>query len=264
MKNKTVRIATSNNFNFSKKEIQDFYKIKKQYSNTFVNSHIKTTIKDKNIPVIVTLNPNITDMQEIKGYKTNIKALRVKFVYSKIGLQSFIDCVKYAKSLNIPILVTFFRSKRNTTLLYFNMSRKYYKRIANFHRLTKESKKHAIKIIEKICKFYNALNLLNYCDKKDLGCNGCKNCSKLTFNNSNEIYEINLQSSGICRYNCVSCFAKYTIIKNTKDGLKCNVIKQNSKQGNDGNYIKIQNLQETNVYITDKQKSSFMSSQNQF
>ena len=108
------------------------------------------------------------------------------------------------------------------------------------------------------------MNLLNYCDKKDLGCNGCKNCSKLTFNNSNEIYEINLQSSGICRYNCVSCFAKYTIIKNTKDGLKCNVIKQNSKQGNDGNYIKIQNLQETNVYITDKQKSSFMSSQNQF
>ena len=78
MKNKTVRIATSNNFNFSKKEIQDFYKIKKQYSNTFVNSHIKTTIKDKNIPVIVTLNPNITDMQEIKGYKTNIKALNMQ------------------------------------------------------------------------------------------------------------------------------------------------------------------------------------------
>jgi hypothetical protein len=261
---KTVRIATSNNFNFTKKEIEDYYKVKKQFPNTFVNSHIKTNIKDPNIPVIVTLNPNINDMQEIRGYKDNIKALRVKFVYSKTGLKSFINCVKYAKQENIPMLITFFRSKRNTQLNYFGMSRKYYKRIKNFHRLTKQSKNQAIKIIEKICNKYDAMHLLNYCDKLDKGCSNCKNCSKLTFNNSNDIYEINLQSSGMCPYNCVACFAKYTIIKNTKTGLKCNVIKQNAKQGKNSAYIKIDGLKENNIFITENEINKFKTIQDKF
>ena len=258
---KTVRIATSNNFNFSKKEISDFYLIRDQYKNTFVNSHIKTKIKDSNIPVIITLNPNITDMQEINGHKENIKALRVKFVYSKIGIQSFIQCLKYAKKVNIPILVTFFRAKKNITLDFFGMSRKHYSRIANFHRLNKKSKLQAIKIIEKICKYYNTLDLLNYCDKSGGGCSKCKNCSKLTFKTTHDIYEINLKSSGNCKFNCVSCFAKYVNIKNKNDGMVCNVIKQNAKQsGSKRNtqYIKINGLDKTNVFMTDKEIRNFL------
>ena len=261
MKNKTVRIATSNNFNFSQKEIDDFYLVKKEYPNTFVNSHIKTNIKDKDIPVIITLNPNITDMQEIRGHKENIKALRVKFVLSKIGIKSFINCLEYAKQENLKVLVTFYRSKRNTTLKLFGMNRKHYERRGNFHRLTKQAKLQSIKIVEKLAKNMNISNSIYYCDKIDQGCNSCLNCSKLTYNNSNEIYEINLQSSGNCKFNCIGCFAQYINIKNKKDGLKCNVIKQNSKQGNKSNYIKIDGLNETSLHMTEQEINNFKDAQ---
>jgi len=261
---KTVRIATNNNFNFSKKEIDDFYLIQSQYPNTFVNSHIKTIIKDKNIPVIVTLNPNITDMSEIRGYKSNIKALRVKFILSKIGIQSFIKCLEYAKKENIKILITFYRNKRNSTLDFFGMSKKHYHRIGNYHRLTKKAKLQSIKIIEKIAKNLNCFELIHYCDKSGNGCNSCLNCSKLTFNNSNEIYEINLTTSGNCKYNCVSCFAKYTNIKNSKYGMVCNVIKQNRKQGKNSSYIKIEGLKKSNLMMSDKERNNFKNVQDQF
>jgi len=264
MKNKTVRIATSNNFNFSKNEINDFYTIQSQYKNVFVNSHIKTPIKDSKIPVIVTLNPNITDIGTIKGSKESIKALRVKFVLSKIGIKSFIECLEYAKKEDIKILVTFFRSKRNVTLNKFGMNKKHYSRIGNFHRLNKNAKKQSINIVEKLCKNLGISNLLYYCDKNGGGCNSCLNCSKLTFNTNDDIYEINLTSSGNCKYNCVDCFAKYINLKNNKHGMKCNVIKQNSKQGINSKYIKINGLKENNLKMSQNEINRFKSSQNRF
>ena len=228
--NLVVRVATSNNFNFSKNEIDDYNKIKEIFPLTFVNSHIKTKLTDSSIPVIVTLNPNITDYRNLTG-AGNIKAFRIKYIHSTIGIKAFIESVKIAKQLDKKILITLFRAKKNTTKELFGMHEKYYGRNANFFRLNEIGKKIATRTIETICKKLQVLHLLNFCDKSGNGCAYCGNCAKLTFNQNLPIYEINLSSSGHCRFNCVDCFAKCLIIKN-QGKMKCNVIKQNNKQKN--------------------------------
>lgn len=231
--NLVVRIATSNNFNYSKQEIEDYKKLTEKFKYVFVNSNRNTIISNSNIPTIITINPNLTDFAPIKGSLNSIKAIRIKFAYSKKCIQSVIKSVKYASENNLPILITFYRTKSKNTngVRYMNLlklDKNKYSWINNYYRLNEIGKNKAIKIIETICKKFNAIHLLNYCDLKGEGCPTCKNCAKLSCNVVRPIYEINLKSSGYCKFNCVDCFAKN--MQKYTGSIEFNIVKQNQKQ----------------------------------
>jgi len=247
-----IRIATSNNFNYSDQEISDYKKLNKKFKYVFVNSNRNTEIKDSTIPTIVTINPNLTDFKEIIGYTDNIKAIRIKFAFSKKCIQSVIKSIEYCSKLNIPILITFYRTKsrnkddkRYIDILKIDSSK--YSWIHNYHRLNDIGKKKAIKVIENICKKFNAMHLLNYCDLKGNGCPDCRNCSKLTFNVSKPIYEINLKSSGYCKFKCIDCFAKN--VQKYTCSIEWNMIKQNQKQKELKNKNLVQRVDCNNLLI---------------
>ena len=223
-----VRIATSNNFNYTTQEIDDYNKLKTKFKYVFVNSHRATNIRTNDIPTIVTINPNLTDYKPILGYTDNVKAIRVKFAFSTKAMKAMVKSIAYCNELNIPILITFFRVRNMETLEKLKLNKKFYNWLGNYHRLNSMGKSKAIKIIETICKKFDCLHLLNYCDLKSKGCPTCKNCSKLTFNVKKPIYEINLKSSGYCKFNCVSCFAKN--IQSYTGSIEFDMIKQNFKQ----------------------------------
>ena len=228
-----IRIATSNNFNYSKNEIDDYKKLNKKFKYVFVNSNRNTEITEKNIPTIITINPNLTDYKEIIGYTDSVKAIRVKFAFSKICIKNVIKSIEYCSQKNIPILITFYRtkSKNSNGVRYMDLlkiDKTKYSWINNYYRLNENSKNKAIKVIENICKKFNALHLLNYCDLIGEGCPSCKNCSKLTFNVKLPIYEINLKSSGYCKFNCIDCFAKN--VQKYTGSIEFGVVKQNQKQ----------------------------------
>ena len=230
--NLVVRIATSNNFNYSKNEIEDYSKLKEKFKYVFVNSNRNTNISNKHIPTIITINPNLTDYKPIIGYTDNVKAIRVKFAFSKKAIKANIKAIEYCSKLNIPILITFYRTKSKSNgkryLDLLKLDKSKYSWINNYYRLNDIGKVKAIKIIENICKKFHCLHLLNYCDLKSKGCPSCKNCSKLACNVIRPIYEVNLKSSGYCKYNCIDCFAKN--MQKYTGSIEFNVIKQNMKQ----------------------------------
>lgn len=224
-----VRVATLNNFNFSAAEIKQVRELQKENAFVFVNSHRKTRLQNVGIPVVVTLNPNITDMAPLKGDVSAVACVRVKYVHSDIGRAALEECFEYCSREGLTPLITLFRMKSKKTRDRFldADSREHYSWNRNFFRLTSRGKRSAIRWIQKRAREWGLD--VKFCDRKGGGCPECGNCSKLTFGVDLPIYEVNLSSSGHCPHNCVDCFAKMLVTKN-RGRIAFDTVKMNSKQ----------------------------------
>jgi hypothetical protein len=220
-KNIFIRVGEKNNFNHQNAE---FSKLKgfEKLGKIFLNSNSFTDIKS-NYPAIVTINPYLifNPLSEKSDLK-NIKAFRIKVFCSNnpYYMQQQRDCFAYAKRLNIPVLVTFFRARSKKTAEKFNLQLSNYEYKGNYFRLTEASKKvHISNIIA-----FSGLKkgLINFCDLSGNGCPSCNNCTRLTYNKIGTIKALNLSISGvndknnkrgICPFNCPDCWAKIVTFK---------------------------------------------------
>jgi hypothetical protein len=224
-----VRVATLNNFNYTCAEISQVRDLQKEYSHVFVNSHRKTRLKAIGVPVVVTLNPNVTDMAPLKGDTSDVACVRVKYVHSEAGKAALEECFEHCSEKGYTPLITLFRmkSKKTRDMFLDEEERKSYEWSHNFFRLTPRGKRSAIRWIMKRARAWGLD--VKFCDKKGGGCPDCGNCSKLTFGVDLPIYEINLSSSGHCPHSCVDCFAKMIVTKN-RGRIGFDRVKMNSKQ----------------------------------
>jgi hypothetical protein len=217
---KVLRVATFANFNFTDKEFEqldDISEDRPEYR-TFVNTNSYPKLRGK-YPAIVTINPALKFVPP-KGDTDIIKAVRVKYIADARPEveQEFNKSVNWAYKKDIPILVTYMRFKKLSTLKKYTRTygkqNSHYKWEGSYYR----------QVVKKTWE----LDLFNYCDLKDKGCPSCGNCAKLPFGIPKaKFYSINLSSSGKCPYNCPDCFAKY--LQNW-GGLCYDRIIQNSKQ----------------------------------
>ena len=227
-----LRVAVSNNFNYTKKEIQDVEKLKNHYKYILLNSHKDTNIKNNNLPVFVTSNPQLINKTDfnINGSKENVKAIRLKIILStnKKYIKTVKNILSYAEENNISVLITIFRfysaknRKKILNLLQDNF--KFYRWDRNYYRIKDN------KIIK---NFVDRLNRniqakIYFCDYRGGGCLICNNCSKLSYNKKLQVKELNLQSSGFCKFNCIECFAKRLIHKNG-NRISFNTVRANKK-----------------------------------
>ena len=227
---RVVRVAVSNNFNCTAAEFNQLDKIAfdNPSSSFFVNCNIKT-LKLLNLnrhpyPAAITVNPDLDVDRELVNRLDKIDYVafvRVKWVP---------DCKeinKLIQDLNkkFTVVVTVQRFNGLSGLLKYS-SRDFYEFSYNRFRINERSKLLLDKATQGLTNTY-------ICDKAGLGCLGCGLCSKLTTGSFKPIYSLNLSSSGLCGFNCESCYAKamqvflkgcgYNLISYDK-------IKKNSKQ----------------------------------
>ena len=218
MKEKVLRVDTFTNFNYSEIEFKQLEKISKDHPGykVFVNSNSFVEIKG-DIPAVVTINPHLVKFVKPKGNIGMIKACRIKYVSDPTDdvRQAFNESVEWCMANKKPILITYMRFRDEQTLKQYTRSHFNYIWAKNYFR-------------QKIKKTWD-LDCFNYCDKGELGCPSCMNCSKLTYGVDAEIYSINLSSSGMCKYNCPSCYVK-TITQWHHGQICMDKIMQNCKQ----------------------------------
>jgi hypothetical protein len=226
---KIVRVATLNNFNFTKPEIEQVQQLQAKHGRVFVNSHGRTRLQAVGFPVISTLNPNITDFAPLKGETADVAAVRVKYVHSPIGREALEACFEYCAAKGFTPLITLFRFRRRKTRKLFldSESLQHYSYTGNFLKLTESGKRSAVRHIMERAEAWGLD--VEFCDSKGGGCPECGNCAKLTFGVDLPVYEVNLSSSGQCPHNCVDCFAKLLIMKN-QGRIGFDTVKMNSKQ----------------------------------
>jgi hypothetical protein len=215
LKKGVLRVAVMNNFNFTAQEFDALKQYEEEWL-IFVNTCSSQTISG-HLPVIITLNQYLTEFIEPKGDLSLIKVVRVKYTVdgNEKVMKAFDDSVAWAKAWDIPVLVTFMRFRTRKQLLTYSKSELKYKFKNNYFRPS-------------IAKLPD--NELHYCDFDKKGCPECKNCAKLTYGvDTNFIYGINLSASGVCTYNCPSCFAGY-MVKMMKGKMRFDTITQNRKQ----------------------------------
>ena len=224
-----VRVATLNNFNYTDAEIEQVRELQESYRYVFVNSHRNTRLRALGVPVVVTLNPNVTDQAPLKGDLSDVACVRIKYVHSPIGKAALEQCFEYCSLNGFTPLMTLFRMKSKKTRDRFldEESRSHYTWIRNFFRLTSQGKRSAIRWIKARAKAWRLD--VKFCDEKGGGCPDCGNCSKLTFGVDLPIHEVNLSSSGHCPYNCVDCFAK-SLVKKNRGRISFDTVKMNAKQ----------------------------------
>jgi len=217
-----IRVGEKNNFSFTDEEITELKKYHTK-GHLFVNSNSFTTVKN-NYPSIITINPYlIFNPLDKKSDTSNIKAFRVKvfLTHDKYYQDEQKKCFDYAKKLNIPVLITFFRARDKKTLEQFKMIKECYTNMKNngsrdmFYRIKKEHKKQVLKDISIFMA--DKKHLVNVCDLKSKGCPSCLLCTKLTYQKKGKIKALNLSISGIndiygnaglCPFKCPSCYAK--------------------------------------------------------
>lgn len=208
-----LRVGVYNNFNHTPQEMHQLKRFEKDY-NIFVNSNSFTEIK-RGYPCIVTINPYLNSFVKPKGSIKSIAAVRIKLVQGanpKVQ-KAFDQSVEWAKKNNKTILITHMRFISWKDVNNYSNTPEAYEFKKGYLRLKKKGKKDPS---------------MHYCDWKDKGCPECLNCTYLTYGTKDvEIHGINLSTSGICPYNCPSCYAK----KLTKVwGITFDRITQNRKQ----------------------------------
>jgi hypothetical protein len=191
-----LRVATYNNFNFSPDEITQLNRYK-DFDGVFVNSNSYPTITGS-YPCFICVNSDLSHFEPPKGDLSLVKALRVKYVDDAIEpvKKTFGECVTWAYSHDIPILLTYMRFRHKEAYLkYTRATPGAYRWDGVFYRQTTK-------------KTFD-LDIIKYCDLNGKGCVECGNCGKLSFGYSKaKICSINLSSSGACKFNCVDCFVK--------------------------------------------------------
>jgi len=210
-----LRVGVFNNFNFSDEEFKEL----KQYEDEwliFVNSNAKVKLKGPH-PIVVTVNPDLTEFVKPEGDLDCIKAVRIKYVSgANMAVRKvFRACVSWCKMYNFPILITYMRFVNKKLLEQFTTDQSNYLWSSNYYRQ------------QKLNKWSDPLFF--YCDEKKEGCPSCKNCAKLPFGlDTDEIYSIDLEASGDCPFDCPSCYARK--IQAFRPNLRKGIIIQNKKQ----------------------------------
>jgi hypothetical protein len=235
MVKEVVRVAVTNNFNFTDNEIEqikNFETINPEKS-FFLNSNILTenlekinSLKNK---VVITINPNLTEtFDQIKDKLFLINRKKIAFVRIKYVPENknILDLIYKISELKYKIVLTIQRFNTKKTLLQYT-KKEYY----SFERSRFRLKTENVKQLEDILKTLN--QKVYICDKKDKGCRSCNLCSKLTIGKILPIKSLNLSSSGICKFNCPDCYAKYMqkmLLKWNTNQISFDVISKNSKQ----------------------------------
>jgi len=225
-----VRVATLNNFNNTASEFKQLNSIDEfSEHDFFLNSNIKSInkvtanrINNNKYPIVITFNPDIIinwKYLERLNYVNpdKISFLRIKYIPTN---NSDIKKAIHILSQRYKIVLTIMRFKRKDTLLKYT-SMDYYNREGSYYRLKDNPEKG---------------NNIYICDEKHVGCSGCGQCSKLSYNSDELTAEINLSSSGQCKFNCPDCYAKQCI-KQSQGRIKFNTIKRNAKMKGTLKYI---------------------------
>lgn len=226
MKQQIVRVAVSNNFNFSAAEFEQLKTFEKPGRKFFVNSNAFLPIKS-DLPSFITLNPYLVPVK-LKGDLSNVKALRVK-VWLKDGKLAFeaVKALRYARLFKIPILLTLQRFSSSAEKALYTGNGEEYIFDAGYYRPDKNAQKAIISIARSIIgrKTY-------VCDEKGKGCPTCGNCARLSYGEQKtEVAGLNLSTSGQCKFACPSCFAKRNAARAGGKIAFDKVIKNRKQQG---------------------------------
>jgi len=233
-----VRVAIANNFNCTNQEFKqlDYFASVNSDSKFFINSNINTknlmNVTKHDYKVVVTANPNLfIDNEKIKRLyeiRNKISFVRVKYIPDDVKIQKLIK--KLSRSFNVVITVMRFNGYRNLDKL---SNRKYYEK--SFGKMRLKSRYY-----KDVCRYADSLKRVYICDRKHLGCSGCNLCSTLNNEKTENLSSINLSTSGICKFNCVDCYAKTMqnfIVKCGNNPIEFDIIKKNKKQKGTNKFI---------------------------
>lgn len=209
MINRVVRVAVNNNFNCTNAEFNQLDTLCRKYPDTvfFVNSNIKTPklleINNHPYQVVVTLNPEINIDEKLIKRLYDIASEQVVFTRIKFvpGHPEILDLIHTVSETHIVVITLQRFNGKKSIQKYIPDYRDHYKFSHNRFRLYGDS----LAMVEGLVKPGNNIYI---CDQLGLGCGGCGLCSTLTVGKTLPIYTLNMSSSGICRYNCVDCYAK--------------------------------------------------------
>ena len=248
---KLVRVAVRNNFNCTSNEWNQLDSMMTDKSNQaskfFINTNIKTpnikTINDNNVPVVLTMNPDLSVNPKYMHILNSIKKDLVSFVRVKWNPESeeIDSLIEELTSQNYKVVITFQRWKSIKSSANNGISevtlRKYWKWERSYFRLTQEVKNN-------IQSKYSHNKNVYFCDLDGNGCQTCGTCNNienaccngLTYNNSELLLSsLNMSTSGICKFRCPDCFAHECNQQNVFKGnsaIAFDIIKQNDKQKN--------------------------------
>jgi len=203
MEKQIVRVAVSNNFNFSAAEFEQLKSFERADRRFFVNSNAFVKIS-ANLPSFITLNPYLKPVR-LRGDLSAVKALRVK-VWLQDGKLSngSVKALRYARLFPIPVLLTLQRFSSNAEKALYTGDGTGYVFNAGYYRPDKAAQTTLITTAKAIIE-----SKLYVCDEKAKGCPVCGNCARLSYGEpGTAVAGLNLSSSGACRFNCPSCFAK--------------------------------------------------------
>ena len=218
-----VRVATMANFNDTAKEFAQLNSIANNSEHKFfINSNIKSInkktahrINNNSYPIVITFNPDLTVNWKYLDRLAYINPDKIAFIRVKY-LPNNADIAKAIKLLSkqFKIVLTVMRFKSPITLDKYT-EKKYYQWEKSYYRLKAE---------------YTPAKPRNVyiCDEKHTGCTECGQCSKLTYNSTELTAEINLSSSGTCKFDCPDCYAKQCL-KQSQGKIKYDTIKRNQK-----------------------------------
>lgn len=231
-----LRVAVTNNYNFTDKEREELNDLGWSKDRLFVNSNSFVTVQPP-FPVILTVNPYLDAFVEPRGDLTNLRACRIKYIYDAKNTEPVESALRWCAVSNIPALITFMRFCSKDSMKNYTKEGKGYSFTRSYYRLTPDGRAAAIADIQELAKHCGlSEDLLHYCDLKEEGCPACLNCAKLTFpklvaGKEVKLFGVSLKSSGNdgkCIFHCPDCWAQ-RLLKGCRGG-SYGVITQNSKQ----------------------------------
>ena len=245
MKNKiesVVRVAVLNNFNCTKKEYTQLDTFAALYPSRyfFINSNVNTprlrNINEHPYKAVITVNPNIRidpNNEEWRNVltvdKKKVAFLRVKYVPDTPEIPKLI---KYLSRRNYNVVITLQRFNGKKSVADYGIEN--YKFSFNRYRLTD-------KRLNEVLNFADNTHNVYVCDRNGVGCGGCGLCSLLTVKMNVPIYSLNLSTSGLCKFNCLDCYAKTMQRFTTGCGYKAinyDLVRRNCKQKGNTAHIK--------------------------
>lgn len=239
--NNVVRVAVNNNFNCTEAEYKQLaeYVIENPDRFFFVNCNIKTpgllTLNKHPYQAVITVNPDLVvrESEIARLYeldRRNVAFTRVKYIPESTPI---VDLIKELSEDGYPVVITAQRFNGKRNLLRYS-STDHYEFSCNRYRLNEQA-------LKKVHSLADSTPGVYVCDRKGLGCRGCGLCAKLTVGRDLPITSLNMSSSGICKFNCVDCYAKTMQHFLSRIGMpliKYDVIKKNSKQSGRTEHIK--------------------------
>lgn len=252
MKNKIIRVGEKNNFNFTQAELTELKENWEHQGSLFLNSNSLVKIT-ADYPSIITINPYL-HFVEPQGDISNVRAARLKAV---LGCTDEVaneerKAILWCAEQGIPILVTFMRFKRLTTMERFVNPDKKSEFVYNkgwirpTAKAKQDYKKRVGECLENImaedgsCRKRlpaQSRKMLYFCDEAGKGCPSCNNCIRLTYGEEavrdGMVWSLNLSASGDngrCLFSCFDCFAKecLNLCKNRRPA--CDRLIRNRKQ----------------------------------